>query len=86
MHETKFFKDILEIIRSEQAKHTDKRIKCLHFELSEFGGWDEAHFRQHIREAFRETELQNVSFEIMKVELGPEARLVSISFESRQGI
>ncbi|MFA5039392.1 MAG: hydrogenase/urease maturation nickel metallochaperone HypA [Candidatus Omnitrophota bacterium] len=81
MHETKLMQGMLEVIRRVQQDHAGRLIRCFHFELSEFGGWDQEHFREHFKQAVSGTPWQEADLEIHKVFCGPEARLVSVSFE-----
>ncbi|MDD5019800.1 MAG: hydrogenase/urease maturation nickel metallochaperone HypA [Candidatus Omnitrophica bacterium] len=81
MHETKAIKEMLGVIRQVQGEHAGRTLASVCVELSEFGGWDEEHFREHFQEAVRGTPWQAARLDIKKVMMGPEAKLVRVTFE-----
>jgi len=81
MHETGLIKNMLEAVRQVQEEHGGRRIEAITVEMSAFGGWDEEHFREHFRQAVQGTPWQDARLDIKKVMMGPEARLVSVTFK-----
>jgi len=73
---------MLQVAAQVQREHDGRAVSKFTVELSEFGGWDEAHFREHFEEAIRGSAWAAAALEIRRVETGPEARLASVSFNT----
>ncbi len=82
MHESSFFKGMLDAVARTEQEHGNGTAVRIIVELSEFGGWDEEHFREHFRQATAGGRWDRLGLEIRKVPLGPEARLVSVELRS----
>ena len=79
MHESSMIKNILEEAQRAASANGSTAVTKLTVELSEFGGFDEHHFRYHFDAETKGTPWQDVALEIKKIPYGQEARLVSIT-------
>jgi Zn finger protein HypA/HybF involved in hydrogenase expression len=79
MHETHIFKNMTRYFEDEE-KTSSKRIKKVHVALSEFGGFKEAHFLEHWKEAFCGTKWDSVELDIKKVPYGAEFEITKLEF------
>jgi len=82
MHETGIIDQMLQIAAQVQREHAGRPVSKFTVELSDFGGWDEAHFREHFEEAVRGSAWAAAALEVRRVKTGPEARLASVSFHT----
>ena len=82
MHETSLIKEMLEVAARVQRDNHHRPIASLKVEISEFGGWDPDHFREHFAQATIGSDWQGVRLDIVSVPTGPEARLTQVTFQS----
>jgi Zn finger protein HypA/HybF involved in hydrogenase expression len=80
MHETGVIDRMFQVAAQVQSEHGGRPIAKFTVELSDFGGWDEEHFRQHFQEALRGSAWAGACLEVRRVKTGPEARLAGVSF------
>jgi hydrogenase nickel incorporation protein HypA/HybF len=81
MHETTLIKDMLEVVARVQLENDHQPVVSLKVEISEFGGWEPEHFREHFKEAVAGSIWQGVRLDIVRVPIGPEARLAQVTFQ-----
>ena len=81
MHETSLIKEMLEVVARVQRENGQQPIASLRVEISEFGGWDPEHFREHFTEAVAGSVWQGVRLDIVRIPMGPEARLAQVTFQ-----
>ncbi len=81
MHETSLIQEILEVAARVQRENHQHPVVSLKIEISEFGGWDPDHFREHLIEAVAGSVWQDVRLDIVRVPIGPEARLAQVTFQ-----
>lgn len=82
MHETTAIRNMLDAVAGVQRENGSKPVSRIIVELSEFGGWDPEHFRQHFRESVAGTEWEPVTLELRRVPTGPEAKLVAVTLKA----
>ena len=81
MHETSLIQEMLEVVARVRRENGERAVASLNVEISEFGGWDPEHFREHFARAVAGTVLQDVRLNILRVRMGPEARLAQVTFQ-----
>jgi Zn finger protein HypA/HybF involved in hydrogenase expression len=81
MHETSLIQEMLEVVARVQRENHQQPVVSLKVEISEFGGWDPEHFREHFSEAVAGSAWQDVRLDIVCVPIGPEARLSQVTFQ-----
>lgn len=79
MHETSLLKNIFQYLDQEEVI-SSRKIKKIYITLSEFGGLDEEHFRQHYRDLSAGTKWEALDIEIDKVVCGAELEITKLDF------
>lgn len=80
MHERSLLKNIFQYLdREERASR--RRIKKICLSLSEFGGLNEGHFREHYKNESAGTKWEGLDIEINKRPIGPELEITRLDFE-----
>lgn len=80
MHEITILKNIFQYLDKEE-KQSLRKIKKIYVSLSEFGGIDEGHFKEHYKDASIGTRWESLNIEIKKVPIGPEVAITRLDFE-----
>lgn len=79
MHESYLLRHIFAYLDREQSL-SSKRIKKVCISLSEFGGIDEEHLREHYKKESFGTKWESLELEIKKVSYGPELEITKLEF------
>lgn len=79
MHDTHILKNLLRYLDEEQ-KRSSRRIKKIYISLSEFGGMDSGHFREHFQYGASGTSWESLDMEIKKIPYGPELEITKVEF------
>jgi Zn finger protein HypA/HybF involved in hydrogenase expression len=80
MHETRIVENIFKYLKDRQDA-SRKKIKKVYIAVSEFGGIKEDHLKEHLKQAARGTEWQDLSIEILKAPFGAELEITKIDFQ-----
>ena len=84
MHEPHLLRNIFKYLDKEESASA-KRIRKIYISLSEFGGIDAEHFREHYRNASVGTKWEPLDIEIKKIPYGPELEITRLDFEQIGG-
>ncbi|MCX5702005.1 MAG: hydrogenase/urease maturation nickel metallochaperone HypA [Candidatus Omnitrophica bacterium] len=80
MHEAHLIENILQYLNQEE-KQSSKRVRKIYISLSEFGGVNEAHFKEQYKKESAGTKWETLEIEIKKIPYGKELEITQLDFE-----
>lgn len=80
MHETHLLKNIFKYLEGEE-KLSSKKIKKIYLSISELGGINEEHFREHYKVESIGTKWESLDMEIKRAPCGSELEITRLDFK-----
>lgn len=79
MHDTHILKNIFKYLQ-EQEDQACRKLKKVHFSISEFGGFNQEHFLRHYQQAVGATRFQGLEIAVKTIPFGPELAITGLEF------
>ncbi len=79
MHDTHLLRNILKYFES-QEKLSSRKIKRVHFSVSEFGSLNKEHFLEHYRLVTESSRWQDLEITVDLIPFGPELEITGLDF------
>ncbi|PIQ91139.1 MAG: hypothetical protein COV71_00665 [Candidatus Omnitrophica bacterium CG11_big_fil_rev_8_21_14_0_20_41_12] len=79
MHDIHILKNIFKYLQ-EQEDQACRKLKKVHFSISEFGNFNQEHFLEHYRHAVRATRFQGLEIAVKTIPFGPELEITGLEF------
>jgi Zn finger protein HypA/HybF involved in hydrogenase expression len=80
MHDTHLLRNIFKYFES-QEKLSSRKIKRVHFSISEFGSLNKEHFLEHYKQATSGSKWQDIEIAVDSIPFGPELEITGLEFE-----